>query len=363
MPDTITPAYVKGPPPSPYNLDASDRHLALDLRVTLGEMPLADGFEVTLSDVDLDARVGDLLDLVFGPNVRDEAIASLIDSKRNPDLPEMYEALLDTFADLRDRRCSLQLHRNHGPEMQLTDDVGRHLASRPASHPAGSPRPMLDVVVEQRYTPLAYAAERWYGGDLGLLLDRQQEHVLLYFVGHYGHQLPTEPEASLDAGLLPIAARLVEQGALTAPADGDYQLTEAGEDRLDRAEAEVEASIRLYDLFADIVYEPGRIEFGGPGADLRVDVYESEGLDAAEALILRQLYDGTLEDLEADWREAILDDEFFAELLMDLADRERVDTDLLEEIIEAGFAHVDELEEQADREAQQRRLEAQARKR
>ena len=184
---------------------------------------------------------------------------------------------------------------------------------------------------------------------------------MLHYIGRLGHDL-AEPGPSANAALLAIADRLVEQGVITA--DADYSLTEAGEDRLELADAEVESSVGLYDIFGDVAHYDDRIELGGgTGADLRVDVYEAEGIDAAEAVLLRQLHDGTLDDLDADWRQAILDDEFFAELLIDLVDRERVDSDALEEIIEAGFAHLEEARERSDREARRRRIDAQARRR
>ena len=185
---------------------------------------------------------------------------------------------------------------------------------------------------------------------------------MLHLVGRLGQDLAGSGP-SADAGLLSILDRLVEQGAI-ADDDGGYSLTEAGEDRLKLADAEVESSISLYDIFGDVAHHGDRIELGGGmGADLRVDVYEAEGIDAAETVLQRQLHEGTLDDLEGDWREAILDDELFVELLIDIVDRERVDPDALEEIIEAGFAHVEELQERSDRETRRRRINAQARRR
>ena len=358
MSEGASPVYAKGPRPQSFKAGAGAVR-SLRVRITLGDMPLSDAFEVDLPDVDLRVSIGDLLDRVFGPDgARDEAVVDLLDTRRNPDLPEMYADLLDVFTDWRDGRCSLRMHRNHGPEIESDDDLAPHLSAA-----EGSRTPLLDVVAEQRYTPLEYAADRWYGGDRALLVRRLQEHVMLHYIGRLGHDL-AEPGPSANAALLAIADRLVEQGVITADADGGYSLTEAGEDRLELADAEVESSIGLYDIFGDVAHYDDRIELGGgTGADLRVDVYEAEGIDAAEAVLLRQLHDGTLDDLDADWRDAILDDEFFAELLIDLVDRERVDPDALEEIIEAGFAHLEEARERSDREARRRRIDAQARRR
>ncbi len=352
MSESAPPVYAKGPRPEPFDGDAP----SLRLRVTLGDMPLSDAFDVVVPDAGADASVGDLLDRVFGPDgVRDETAPGLLDTRRNPDLPEMYADLLETFADWRDGRCSLGMHRNHGPEIGLSDELAPHLRSTPES-----PEPLLDIVAEQRFTPLEYAADRWYGGDPTALVHRLQEHVMLHYVGRLANDL-FDAESPPDADLLAIADRLVEQGALSD--DGGYALTDDGENRLELADAEVENVADLYDIFADVALRRGRVELrSGAGADARVDVYEAEGIDAAEAVLLRQLRDGTLDDLEVDWREAILDDDFFAELLIDLVDRERVAPADLEEIIEAGLAHLEETREQAEREARRRQIDAQARR-
>ena len=357
MSDGASPVYAKGPRPESFKAGAGAA-ASLRLRISLGDMPLVDAFEVVVPDVDAGSSVGDLLDRVFGAGgVRDEAVFDALDTRRNPDLPEMYADLLDVFADWRDGRCSLRMHRNHGPEIPPNDELGMHLSGLPES-----PEPLLDVVIEERPTPLEYAADRWYGGDLSALVHRLQEEVMLHLVGRLGQDLAGSGP-SADAGLLSILDRLVEQGAI-ADDDGGYSLTEAGEDRLKLADAEVESSISLYDIFGDVAHHGDRIELGGGmGADLRVDVYEAEGIDAAETVLQRQLHEGTLDDLEGDWREAILDDELFVELLIDIVDRERVDPDALEEIIEAGFAHVEELQERSDRETRRRRINAQARRR
>ena len=357
MSDGASTVYAKGPRPQSWRADA-DAAASLRLRISLGDMPLSDAFEVVVPDVVAGSSVGDLLDRVFGPDgVRDDAASELLDTRRNPDLPEMYADLLDVFDDWRDGRCSLRMHRNHGPEIPPNDELGMHLSGLPES-----PEPLLDVVIEERPTPLEYAADRWYGGDLSALVHRLQEEVMLHFVGRPGQDLAGSGP-SADAGLLSILGRLVEQGAIAGD-DGGYSLTEAGEDRLELADAEVESSISLYDIFGDVAHHGARIELGGGmGADLRVDVYEAEGINAAEAVLQRQLHEGTLDDLEGDWREAILDDEFFAELLIDLVDRERVDPDALDEIIESGFSHLEEARERSDREARRRHIEAQSRRR
>ena len=357
MTESAPPAYAKGPGPQPYCADAPAAQ-SLALRVTLGDMPLSDAFEVVIPGIDAGASIGDLLDRVFGSDgVRDEAVFDALDTRLNPDLPEMYADMLDVFADWRDGRSSLRTHRNHGAEIASADDLARHLCGVPESS-----APLLDLVVEQRYTPLEYAADRWYGGDHAMLVRHLQAQVMLHFVGRLAHD-PAEPGSTTEAALLSIADRLVELGAIAADDYGGYWLTAIGVEMLEVADTEVEYSIDRYDIFADVAHRGGRVEFGsGTGSDVRIDVYEAEGIDVAEAVLHRQIHDGTLDNLDDDWREAVLDDEFFIELLIDLVDRERVDPADLEEIIEAGFAQLEKARERADREARRRRVEAQARR-
>ena len=358
MTESAPPAYAKGPGPQPYCADAPAAQ-SLALRVTLGDMPLSDAFEVVIPGIDAGASIGDLLDRVFGSDgVRDEAVFDALDTRLNPDLPEMYADMLDVFADWRDGRCSLRRTATTGRRPRRpTISRDTCAASR------GLPRRCSTSSSSSGTRPWSTPPTAGTEATALSVVRRLQEQVMLHFVGRLGHEL-FDPESTPEAALLSIADRLVELGAIAADDGGGYSLTDAGENRLELDDAEVENSISLYDIFRDVAYDGDRVEFGsGTGSDMRVDVYEAEGIDAAEAVLHRQIHDGTLDELDADWRKAILDDEFFVELLIDLVDRERVDPADLEEIIEAGFAQLEEAREGAEREARRRRIDAQARRR
>ena len=107
--------------------------------------------------------LGELLDRAFS---EDEAgqrhVRASFDLRENPDLPEMYEALVDVFSGWRGGRFSLRLFVNHGPEVGRSDAVGGHLRNdRPGAKGAAGV-PLLDLIIEQRYTPLDYAVRRGF---------------------------------------------------------------------------------------------------------------------------------------------------------------------------------------------------------
>ncbi|MCH8992126.1 MAG: hypothetical protein IIA44_10320 [Acidobacteria bacterium] len=78
-------------------------------------------------------------------------------------------------------------------------------------------------------------------------------------------------------------------------------------------------------------------------------MYETEGMDPIRVVFLLQLYDSSLDAYSGSWRELIHTEEFFNAMLRPVLDSPRVDEDLMESIIESGYAHSEEMAE-ADRE-------------
>ena len=112
--------------------------------------------------------------------------------------------------------------------------------------------------------------------------------------------------------------------------------------------AEAESYIDRYDVFADVEYdeEMEAARFGsGRGDDVRVPVYEAEGLDPVRVVYIIRVLDGSLEEALTEWREADDVEEFFSRFLASAADHGAVDEAHLEHIIEAGYAHVEERQE------------------
>lgn len=348
--------YAKGP--SYAASDPTESDAPLTLRITLGEMALEDAFSVTLPASYARLPVEELLDRVFPAEERDRAeIRTLLDPRANPDAPEMYDALAEMFDAQRNSRCALRLFANHGPEMAPSETVAQHLR-------AGG---LLDIVIEQRYTPVEYAVRRGYSESEAQLLEWLQARTLLYFLDAHSLNLSEAPESEADRRLLTIANHLRDDGLVTLTDEtGLYEITEEGEEALAEMVAETESYIDRYDVFGDALYDSGSdtVLFGKDrGDDLRAPVYEAEGLDPVRAVFLLALYDSTLDTLPYDWRDAIHDPAFFDELLVSAVDYRAMEKSVLEEIIESGLAYVEERAEESQRHAAKQELLSRAKER
>jgi hypothetical protein len=78
-------------------------------------------------------------------------------------------------------------------------------------------------------------------------------------------------------------------------------------------------------------------------------VYEAEGIDPIRAVFLLRLYDSSLDEHSDSWRELIHAEEFFNGLLRPVLDSPMVNAELMESIIESGYAQREEMAE-ADQE-------------
>jgi hypothetical protein len=66
-------------------------------------------------------------------------------------------------------------------------------------------------------------------------------------------------------------------------------------------------------------------------------VYEYEDLDPVRVVFLLRLYDGTFDEAFATWRESIHSERFFGEILSPITNGARIDDDMVEMVIEAGY--------------------------
>ena len=322
------------------------------LQVSLGDMDLENSFWVSLPHRLTNLTVDRLLEEVFSDDEEMGAeLAAALDVRANPDLPDMYDALQSVFDQWRRGDCSLWFYANHGPEIALSDPVSNHIGLRRSSDPSVDGRLLLDLVIEQSYDVLDHLADR--DAETEDLVPWLKGLTLLYFMDKHGFRLGPDTSDEVDQSLLPIAGELAEQDLVSAADEaGTFAITIEGRRFLGQIIEETESYIDQYDVFSDVSYdmEAGSVEFGtGRGDDLRVQVYESEGIDPVRAVFLLCLYDSTLDTYVDSWRERIHSNEFYDEVLRPVLDHGRVVDELVDWIIESGYAMNEERSEAADR--------------
>ena len=311
-------------------------------QVSLGDMNLEDAFWVELEPSYLSMHTSEFLDHLFSADRKQQAdVRSLLDVKENPDLPDMYTDLLNVFAEWRNGKSTLQFFANQGPEVRLTDRLDDHLSIMQSPANGINETPLLDLVIEQKLDVLDYLANAGYFKDKQTMMDFMQANMLMYFLDKHEYKLPVDPIAESDQNLLPIAKKL-QSVKLIAPSDLDKTFTISAEGRqaIGRTIAETESYIDQYDVFKDVLLDErsGAPEFGtGHGQDLRVQIYEAEDLDLVRIVFLLRLYDSTLDEVLATWRDSIHSEQFFGELLSPIINAERADEEWVEVILEAGY--------------------------
>ncbi len=316
-------------------------------------MGLEDAFRLRLPPAMSRLTVGALLDEVFSEeDAAQLRFLSALDVHSNPDLPAMYEELLDIFAQWRRDDCTLRFFASHGPQVHLADRVDDHVNRRPSRRGDHAVDPTLDLAIEQTHDVLGRFAD-WGGGNRALMRWLQRR-TFLYFVDKHRFRLSVDPSDELSRDLLPVADELASRGLIAGSEEsGVFEPTDEGEQLIQRMVVEAESYIDRFDLFSDTLLEPDEeVEFGtGIGEDLRVQVYGSEGVDPVRAVFLLLLYDSTLDAYSETWQEEVHKEEFFNVLLRPVLDHARVDDELIGLVIESGYAHSEELSEAAEERA------------
>ncbi len=125
-----------------------------------------------------------------------------------------------------------------------------------------------------------------------------------------------------------------------------YRSTEKGKSKHDSIMAEAQDLIKRYDIFCDVdVDSSGTARFDtGLGRDLRVPVYELEGVDPFRARFLLGLNDGEWDKLE-DWTDVVEDPKWYASIMEPIERAPSVDEigrSKLQSIVEQGKAKLRE---------------------
>ena len=315
------------------------RYDTVELELRLDGLPHDDALLLEVSPELTDLTVGDMLVEVFrGHEFLPFADAELRD---NPDLPDLFGQFADLFERWAEGVATLRLHRLDGGEIDPGAPARDVLAERRSS-----------LVVRQTFEVLDWFAA--HGGERDELVGWLRRSTLLYAIDKHDLSVKEEP----DSPLLAIALELRTEGVLQTNEAGRFGITGSGRAILGAVLGETEAYIDQYDIFCDILYdlETRSVRFGtGHGEDLRVEVYESEGIDPIRAVFLLRLYDGSLDGHPADWTEKIVSEDVLDWMLSPVLDRSLLSENDLEWIIEAGFAENEERAEEARRNEARRR--------
>ena len=309
-------------------------------------MPLQDAYEVSTLDFIPNEDLGSLLVRIFGDHY--SACSNkeiLFRTEIYSDSHAMYVELSRMLYDTRATRCSLRFFVNHGLEIKPSDIIAPHLREVKT----GAEMQLLDLVIEQRHTPLEYAVTRGDWPDIPKLLEWLSDCTALRSAAEGG--LKTSNSTII---------RLVYQGLIKMKTpSGSSIITEAGHTRLKGLVEEAQLHDERYSIFADVLYDDEALvaDFGtGHGQDLRPLVYEAEGLDPIRTTFLVDVFlanDGEMgtQDVEC----------YFTSLLTSAVDRPVMDDADLEQVIETGLGLVEADDETRQREISRRQAVRRAR--
>ncbi len=311
----------------------------LRVSLTLGAMPLEDAFWIDLPLSAADMSLASLIDRLCPASDADaDAVRAELDIRSNPDLPEMYEVLLGLIDHWRAGTSRITFRTPAGVEANPSLPASCWLVPESAEAPPSAVDRSLNLSLDHRFDALA--AYEIDGGEREGFVGWMRALMLIYFMDKHGFVLPLYASDDLYAALLHPAARLQDRGFLE-PSPGGNMLDISDDGRAFIAEmmGEAEAYIGAFDAFGDVVPPQGERPVGfatGRGIDLRVQVFDAEGIDAYRAVFLLRLYDGSLDDFKSDWRKCIMDDEFLNWVIEPAVDFETVKADDLIEIIAAA---------------------------
>ena len=180
-------------------------------------MPIEDGFWIDLPDDLSPLSIRELFSRVFpvDPSLQ-QLFLERLDVSGNPDLPDMYDALVEIFVREELGLCNVETHVNHGPEVDDSTVVNQRLTTNDTP-------PVLDLVLEQRFSAIDYAVRRGDFADQEEVLAWMRSRVLLYFLDSPDYVfLPPDPiDDDADTALLPIAQTLVDEGLIERPTESE----------------------------------------------------------------------------------------------------------------------------------------------
>ena len=331
---------------------ADSPRTCFQLQVSLRGLQPEDSLQIMLPSDYAQLGVWELLESVFpaeGP--RQAEVEAKLDIRENPDLPEIFDVLLDTFSQWRLGYCSLYVSTDDSIRLDPSDLGQKYLKQLQSKEDRNSACLVLQLTIEQEYLAIDYAVRQGYWETREELLEWLQVITILYFLDKHESELPPFETDDADPGLLTIASVLFRENlALPSVETGMVRIAESGRQLIGRLLAETESYIDRFDLFKDVAYDfrSESVEFDtGAGEDLRAQIIEAEGLDPIRAVFLLRLYDGSFDQFAPDWPRLTLNADFFNEILQPAVNHDRVEVAVIGRVIEIGYALLEEGEEAA----------------
>lgn len=204
---------------------ADSPHTCFQLEVSLQGMKPEDSLQIVLPLDYAQLGVWDLLESVFpAEGTRQAEVEAKLDLRENPDLPEIFDVLLDAFAQWRLGYCTLNVSTHDGTPLDPSDQSQKYLKLLPSKAKPDLACPALHLVVEQEYRAMDYAVQQGYWETRQELLEWLQTLTLLYFLDKHELEIPAIATPDGEQGLLTIAnvlyrenlaVPLVETGMIT----------------------------------------------------------------------------------------------------------------------------------------------------
>lgn len=307
----------------------------LYVRITLGNMSLEDGFLCDLTSFPKNDTIASLIKYIFGSDWH----PSKNDLAFNPDLEEMHSELLSIFRDSNEGKSSIKFL-NQGDEINTSDKIST-LAKLIHNDNVCSKNKhtlLLDIVLEQRFTPLDYSVKLGYWTSVQKFVHVLEEQSILFMM--VNEVIPTSKIKTLGKTIQSGISRLKCQGLVNKL---DH-LTENGQSVCETLFEKTTKLNNDYIVFSDTKFDPlaNIVEFDtGNGEDIRTQVYQEEGLDPVSTFFAVNLLEEVTEWIMF-WSDSSNSEDFFNQLLNASVIYKPLARNSLKFIIEKGLAFMDE---------------------
>jgi hypothetical protein len=331
----------------------------LVIRITLGDMDLLDAFYITLpadaSSLSIEAAIRKHV-LCENEEDRDK-VRRKLSRDPNPDLLDIYDALLYLYQQAEAGEVILSFHINNGAsDIQKADPVSLHQQHCSYFGKLNRFYSLLDLVLEvyDNLDPLSELTDE----RKDAMLEDFRRIFVLYLMDGFSYQPANAAKDEVSEHLSSVLEYMVSEDSGLISVNGEYIISPRGYDLLNSIINEAEFYIDNYDIFGDVyVNGAGEIRFNtGYGSNLVVPVFLRCGIDPYRALFVAALYLGNMDYLASDL-DMLFSETPFRELFSLIAHspkEEDFGTELLDRIIQEGSLKV---QEQRLREARLKRVE------